>query len=101
MTNLKTLLTNSACIYTNNLDAATKNLISGVVYKYQCNLCNEYYYGKSITHLDIRSGDHIGLLYLTAKKTKPSTNSTICDHLLHCKFLPSHNNRQRHANISY
>ena len=92
----------SACIFTNNLDAATKNLISGVVYKYQCNLCNECDYGKSITHLDIRSGDHIGLFYLTGKNTKTSTNSTICDHLLHCKFLPSNNNnRQRHANISY
>ena len=32
-----------------------KDLISGVVYKFQCGLCNESYYGESIRHLDIRS----------------------------------------------
>ena len=26
---------------------------------------------------------------LTGKNVKPSNNSAICDHILHCKFLPS------------
>ena len=34
-----------------------KDLISGAVYKFQCGLCNESYYGESIRHLDIRSGN--------------------------------------------
>ena len=38
-----------------------KDLISGAVYKFECGLCNEYYYGESIRHLDIRSGEHIGV----------------------------------------
>ena len=49
----------------------------------------ESYYGESIRHLDIRSGEHIGVSPLTGKKVKPSNNSAICDHLLHCNFVPS------------
>ena len=33
-------------------------------------------------HLKIRSGDHIGILPLTFKKTKPSKESAIHDHFL-------------------
>ena len=38
-------------------DPIPKDLISGVVYKFQCVLCNESYYGERIRHLHI----HIGL----------------------------------------
>ena len=64
----------------------TQDLISGVVYKFQCGLCNKSYHGENIRHLDIRSGEHIGVSPLTGKKVKPSNNSAICDHLLHCNF---------------
>ena len=64
------------------------DLISAVVYKFQCGLCNEFYYGKSIRYLDKRSGEHIGVSPLTGKNVKLSNNSAICDHLLHCNFLP-------------
>ena len=73
-------------------DPIPKDLISGVVYKFQCGLCNESYYGESIRHLDIRSVEHIGVSPLTGKKVKPSNNSAICDHLLHCNFVPSFKN---------
>ena len=69
-----------------------KNLIPGVVYKFQCGLCNEPYYDESIRHLYIRSGEHIGVSPLTGKKVKPSNNGAIYDHLLHCNFLPSFDN---------
>ena len=69
-----------------------KDLISGAVCKFQCGFCNESYYGESIRHLDIRSGEHIGVSLLTGKKVKPSDNSAICDHLLYCNFLPSFDN---------
>ena len=68
-------------------DPIPKDLISGVVYKFQCGLCNDPYYGESIRHLDIRSGEHIGLSPLSGKKVKPSDNNAICDHLLHCNFF--------------
>ena len=65
--------------------------MSGVVYKFQRGLCNESYYGESIRHLDIRSGEH-SVSPLTGKKVKSSNNSAICDYLLHCNFLPSFDN---------
>ena len=73
-------------------DLIPKDLISGIVYKFHCGLCNESYYGESVRHLDIRSGEQISVSFLTGKKVKPSNNSTICDHLLHCNFLPSLDN---------
>ena len=79
----QTKLSNSFCYK----DPIPKDLISGVVYKFQCGLCNESYYGESIRHLDIRSGEHIGVSPLTGKKVKPSNNSAICDHLLHCNLV--------------
>ena len=79
----QTRLSNSFCYK----DTIPKGLISGVVYKFQCGLCNGSYYGESIRHLDIRSEDHIGVSPLTGKKVKPTNNSAICDHLLHCNFL--------------
>ena len=69
-----------------------KDLISGVVYKFQCGLCNKSCYGESIRQLDIRSGEHVGVSPLTGKKAKPSNNSDICDHLIHCSFLLSFDN---------
>ena len=61
-------------------DPTPKDPISGVVYKFQSGLCNESYYGESIRHLDIGSGEHIGVSPFTGKKVKPSNNSAICDH---------------------
>ena len=54
-------------------------------------LCNESY-GESIRHLDIRSGEHMGVSPLTGKKVKPMKNSAVGDHLLHCSYLPSFGN---------
>ena len=73
-------------------DPIPRDLIFGVAYKFQCGLCNESNYGDSIRQSDMRSGEHIGVSPLTRKKVKPSNNSAICDHLLHCNFLPSFDN---------
>ena len=73
-------------------DPIPKDLISGVVYKFQCGLCNKFYHGESISHLDIRSGEHIGVSPLTGKKVKPVNKSAVRDHLLHCNYLPSFDN---------
>ena len=58
-------------------DPTPKDLISGVVYKFQCGLCKGSCYGENIRHLDVRSGEHIGVSPLTGKKVKPSNNSAI------------------------
>ena len=64
-------LSNSFC----SKDPTPKDQISGIVYKLPCGLFNECYYGESIRHLDIKSGEYIGASLLTGKKFKPSNNS--------------------------
>ena len=49
-------------------DRIPKELTSGVIYKFQCGLCNESYYGECVRHLNIRIGEHIRISPLTRKK---------------------------------
>ena len=51
------------------------DLTSGVVYKFQCGLFNEFYYGKCVRHLNVRIGEHVGISPLTKKKFSLRTAS--------------------------
>ena len=68
-------------------DVIPKELRSHLVYKFSCSSCNATYYGKTERHVNIRSGEHIGLSPVTGNRVacKPSA---IPDHLL----LHGHNN---------
>ena len=70
-------------------DRLPSNLVCGVVYKYTCGRCDSTYYGQTDRHLKVRSGEHIGISPLAFKKTKPSKESAIRDHLLNCNNIPS------------
>ena len=72
-------------------DRIPKELTSGVVYKSQCGLCNESYYGECVRHLNVRIGEHIGISPLTRKKVKPK-GSAASNHLLLCNHSPSFEN---------
>ena len=72
-------------------DQVPKDLTSGVVYKFQCGLCNESYYGECMTHLNVRIGEHIGISLLTRKQVK-TKNSSVADHLLLCSHSASYDN---------
>ena len=52
---------------------------------------------------DIRSEEHMDVLPLTGKKTKPSNYSAVLNHLLHCNCLPSFDNFSilAHKNNNY
>ena len=63
--------------------------MSGTVYKYTCGRYNSSYYGETDRHLKVRSAEHIGISPLTFRRVKPSKESTIRDHLLHCNNMPS------------
>ena len=52
-------------------DRIPNNVISGVVYKYRCGLCNECCYDECVGHLNARIGGHIGISSLTKKQVKP------------------------------
>ena len=73
-------------------DLKTKDLIFGVVYKFQCGLYNESYYYQRIRYLNIRSGEHIGVSPFAGKKVKPINNGVVRDHLFHCNYWPSSDN---------
>ena len=70
-------------------DQIPKDLLSGVVYKFQFGLCNESYYGECMRHLTVRIGEHIGISPFTRKQVKPK-NSSVADHLLFCNHSASY-----------
>ena len=70
-------------------DPITQILTSGVIYKFQCELCNEYYYGKYVRHLAVRSGEDIGISPLTNKRVQPRKDSAVCHHLLNWNYSPT------------
>ena len=49
-------------------------LISGLVYNYKCDGCNDTCYGKAKRHLKVRIFEHMGILHLTVKKVKIDNN---------------------------
>ena len=59
------------------------------------------HFGKSIRHLNIRSGKDIGVSPFTRKKVTPSNNSAVCYHLLHCRFLSSFDSVLAQENEKY
>ena len=65
------------------MDRIPKDFTSDVVYKFQCRLCSESYYGECVRHLNVRIGEHTGTSPLTKKRVKPK-NSSVADHLLFC-----------------
>ena len=46
-------------------------IFTGVVYEFQCGLCNESYYGECVRQLAVRNGEHIGIF--TFKQQKGTT----------------------------
>ena len=65
------------------------DLVSRVVNKFTCGRFISTDYGEADRHLKVRSREHIGTLPLIFKKTKPSNESAIHDHLLNCNNIPS------------
>ena len=87
------LATPSGCLYDILLDTKYDSkdpflliLTSGVVYEFQCRLCNESYYGECVRHLAVRSGEHIGISPSTNKRMRPRRDGAVCHHLLNCNF---------------
>ena len=72
-------------------DRLPYELISRMVYKYQCGRCNSSYIGETDRHLKVISGEHTGISPLTFNKVKPSAESSVRDHLLFCDHSPSFN----------
>ena len=70
-------------------DRLPYELISRVIYKFQCGRCNFSYIGGTERHLKVRSRTHIGISPLVFNKAKSSAESSVRDHLLFCDYSPS------------
>ena len=70
-------------------DQILKDLTSGVVYKFQCGLCNESYYDECVRYMNVRISEHIGISRFIKKQVKPK-NSSIADNLLFCNHSASY-----------
>ena len=70
-------------------DPIPQNLTSGVVYKFQCGLCNKSYYGECVRHLAVGSGEHIDISPLNNKRAQPTKDSVLCHYLLNCNYSPT------------
>ena len=68
-------------------DRVSYDLVPHVVFKYTVDANSSY--GETEGHLKVRSGEHVGISPLIFKKTKPSKESSILDHLLQCDNKPS------------
>ena len=65
------------------------NLCSNVVYKVLRGRCNNTYYGETCQHLNVRVGEHSGILPLTRKKSKARKTTAVKDHMLFCDHIVS------------
>ena len=64
-------------------DKINKLLHSNLVYKFQRNICNDIYYGKTKHHFKVRAYEHLGTMSLTGKKVKIPKESAVFDHIFH------------------
>ena len=59
------------------------------LFKFQCGLCNESYYGECVRHLTVKSGEHIGISNLTNNRVQTRNDNAVCHHLLICNYSPT------------
>ena len=58
-------------------------LHSNLVYKFNCSVGNDIYYGKTKQHFKVRTCEHLGITPLTGKKVKSPKESAVFDHIVH------------------
>ena len=58
-------------------------LHSNLVYKFNCNICNDIYHGKTKRHFKVRTFKHLVITPLTGKKVKNPKESALFDHIFH------------------
>ena len=64
-------------------DKINKMLHSSLVYKFNCNICNDIHYGKTKQHFKVRACEHLSMMPLTREKVKSSKESAVFDHIVH------------------
>ena len=75
-------------------DRPSKDLISGVVYKFSCGSCNTSYIGQTKRHLKVRMSEHMGISHLTGKRSNRTTGhlTAVQEHTLSCDHFIDYDN---------
>ena len=102
---LKLIFTNKLSVgslfkYKESLPASLR---SGVIYSYQCALCNECYTGSTTRQLQCRIAEHMGRSVRTGRHLSKSPISAIYDHSFKSGHAISKDNFKiidRHDNVS-
>ena len=68
--NIKMILKSTHCLSSlfRFKDGIPKEVQSHIVYEFWCGNSNVTYYGKAERHLNIRSGEHLGISHLTEER---------------------------------
>ena len=66
-------------------DKIPEELYSNIIYKYECNICNELYIGSSCKQAKIRFSQHMGISHRTGRHLTVEPQSSIRDHCQNTK----------------
>ena len=75
-------------------DVNPVDILSNIIYKFQCSSCNAIYASKTDRHFYVRKNEHLGTSYRTGYNITIGPCSAVMEHLL------SHNHIADHANFS-
>ena len=75
-------------------DVILVDILSNIIYKFQCSSCNAIYVGKTDRNFYVRKNEHQGTSYRTDCNITIGPRSAVMEHLL------SHNHTADHANFS-
>ena len=73
-------------------DATPVDILSNIIYKFQCSSCNAIYVGKTDRHFYVRKNEHLGTSYRTGSNITIGPRSTIMEHLVSNSHTANQNN---------
>ena len=73
-------------------DAIPVDILSNIIYKFQCSSCNAIYVGKTDRHFYVRQNEHLGTSYRTGSNITIGPRSTIMEHLVSNNHTADQNN---------
>ena len=73
-------------------DATPVDILSNIIYKFQCSSCNAIYVGKTDRHFYVRKNENLGTSYRTGSNITIGPRSTIMEHLVSYNHTADQNN---------
>ena len=68
------------------------DILSNIIYKFQCSNCNAMYAGKTDRHFYVKKNEHLGTSYRTGCNITIGPRSAVMEHLLSHNHIADHDN---------